>query len=576
MMSTTVFLIQILILCSVPGIFSEDIIVEIAQGKLSGSQETAIVSGTPFYSFKGIPYAKPPVGELRFKAPVEADSWEGVRDATVHGNVCPQFNPITAVYTPGSEDCLFLNVYSPNLNGSLPVIVWIHGGAFLFGSGNDDLYGPDFLISKDVVVVSFNYRLEALGFLCLDTEDVPGNAALKDQVLALKWVQQNIAKFGGNPKEVTVMGGTAGGASVAYHIISPLSKGLFKRAISSSGAPACDCLYPYEPKKRAFQLGKLLRPNQTEIKDTEELLTFLQSVPYDQLVNVQPRILTSESVSNVLLKLQYFTPVVEKDFGKNKNFITKDPYDSLKGQNFNDVDVMFSYSSGEATLLTELLETSYIDLYNTYREMFVPSKWIVSLEPEVNLELADLIVDFYFGNKSIITTEVIPEFIHYDSIVGLAYDIQAFFRQVSDRLGTYFFKFSYFSSRNQYGQAGLKYGLRYASHFDIEFYLFNPKSLNLTLEENTEEYTMVQNITTAVTNFAKYGEPSPSGSLGVDWPKFTKKSLAYVNFGTTLESSKGADEKDMKFWQGLYDHVKKIKGLSSGWRSVLSFFERFW
>ena len=124
-------------------------------------------------------------------------------------------------------------MYSPEIKPAspLPVMVFIHGGGFKTGSGNDDEYGPDFLVSHGVILVTLNYRLEALGFLCLDTEDVPGNAGLKDQAAALRWVQNNIKNFGGDPNNVTLFGESAGSSSTSLHVISPMSKGLFKRAI---------------------------------------------------------------------------------------------------------------------------------------------------------------------------------------------------------------------------------------------------------------------------------------------------------------------------------------------------------
>lgn len=160
---------------------------------------------------------------------------------------------LTNKYIPGSEDCLFLNVYTSDLTPKelLPVIVSIPGGAYKYGSGNDDIYGPDFLVLKDVVVVTINYRLDALGFLSMGTCEVPGNAGLKDQIAALKWVQNNIRCFGGDPNQVTVIGESAAAASITYHMTSPISKGLFHRVIVMSGATPCDWNTSFKPARRA-------------------------------------------------------------------------------------------------------------------------------------------------------------------------------------------------------------------------------------------------------------------------------------------------------------------------------------
>ncbi|XP_064292526.1 juvenile hormone esterase isoform X2 [Plodia interpunctella] len=160
-------------------------LVTVEEGILKGA--VCEEGDTTYIAFKGIPYAKPPIGNLRFKAPEPPEAWTGERDATQHGPVCPQYNERLDCIEEGSEDCLYLNIFTKTLDPLTPrpVMVWIHGGGFYTGSGNSDYYGPEFLIKHDVILVTFNYRLEVLGFLCLDNEEVPGNAGLKDQVAAL-------------------------------------------------------------------------------------------------------------------------------------------------------------------------------------------------------------------------------------------------------------------------------------------------------------------------------------------------------------------------------------------------------
>jgi para-nitrobenzyl esterase len=197
-------------------------------------------------NFVGIPYAAPPVGELRWKPPAAPPSWTETRLATAAGNVCPQVIPVINFPT-GDEDCLFVNVHAPDPppQQPAPVMVWIHGGAFNSGDGLQYGNGTDgAVMARDagVVVVSMNYRLGQLGFLAdraLSTEDpernVSGNYGLLDQIAALEWVQRNIAAFGGDPGNVTIFGESAGGWSVCAHLASPLSAGLFHRAIVQSG-----------------------------------------------------------------------------------------------------------------------------------------------------------------------------------------------------------------------------------------------------------------------------------------------------------------------------------------------------
>ncbi|KAK0157251.1 hypothetical protein PV327_011314 [Microctonus hyperodae] len=141
----------------------DDIIIKVNQGQLRGVCEKNL-NGINFIAFRGVPYAKPPVGNLRFKDPEPLESWSGIRDAVAFSDRCAQQDWLTREIV-GSDDCLYLNIYTPNLNPSVPkaVMVWIHGGAFIFGSGEDDMYGPDYLIEKDVVLVTINYRLGIFG-----------------------------------------------------------------------------------------------------------------------------------------------------------------------------------------------------------------------------------------------------------------------------------------------------------------------------------------------------------------------------------------------------------------------------
>lgn len=190
-------------------------------------------------TFRGLPYAAAPVGDLRWRAPQPVGPWPGVRQATAFAPACAQ----TAVWITErkSEDCLYLNIWAPALPGAgkLPVIVWIHGGGFYGGSGAQPLYDGTRLARRGVIVVTFNYRLGVFGFFAhpeLTARDhVTGNQGLLDQVAALRWVRRNIGAVGGDPNRVTIMGESAGAGSVAILTASPLAAGLFQRAIAESG-----------------------------------------------------------------------------------------------------------------------------------------------------------------------------------------------------------------------------------------------------------------------------------------------------------------------------------------------------
>lgn len=195
------------------------------------------VESNGHYAFRGIPYAKPPVGELRFAAPQPAAAWTMQLNATAYGSDCVQSDG------SGAEDCLFVNVFTPKTPGPHPVMVWIHGGAFIFGSGAGT-YIPTRMVSHDTVVVTINYRLGLLGFLAHpgladeSSSKASGSYGLMDQQLALKWVKDNIAQFGGDAGNVTIFGESAGGLSVLNHLVSPASASLFDKAIVQSGSYA--------------------------------------------------------------------------------------------------------------------------------------------------------------------------------------------------------------------------------------------------------------------------------------------------------------------------------------------------
>jgi para-nitrobenzyl esterase len=258
-------------------------LVDTNYGPLRGRQEGSVLV------WRGIPYAQAPVGELRFRAPQPPLPWQEVREAAAFGPVAPQLSvglesrfdvrPNPALLPVQSEDCLFLNVWAPAAATSisqLPVMVWLHGGSFVTGSGSTPLYdGAQFAAKGEVVIVTLNYRLGPLGFLHL-AELVPGcanNLGLLDQLAALRWVQESIRAFGGDPERVTVFGESAGAMSIAAILGMPAAQGLFQAAILQSGAARL------QPPARAKQVAEVLAHSLTA-GDPAQLLT----LPLDQLM----------------------------------------------------------------------------------------------------------------------------------------------------------------------------------------------------------------------------------------------------------------------------------------------------
>lgn len=212
---------------------SDSVIVKTESGLVRGVEKNGVLS------WKGVPFAAPPIGKLRWRVPQPPIAWQDVRDASQFGPACMQANDVAK-----SEDCLSLNIWRPaHAAQALPVMVWIHGGALVYGSST--IYPGDALSAKGVVVVTLNYRVGRFGFFAHPAlaaespDDVRGNYGFMDQLAALKWVQRNIAAFGGDPTQVTIFGQSAGGGSVLVLLTSPLSRGLFQRAIiQSAGEPS--------------------------------------------------------------------------------------------------------------------------------------------------------------------------------------------------------------------------------------------------------------------------------------------------------------------------------------------------
>lgn len=273
--------------------------------------ESGAVAGVPsadaaVIAFKGIPYAAPPVGDLRWKPPLHAAKWEGVRkadrfDASCMQNLAEERKPWTyefMAHGETSEDCLFLNIWTPAKSPAqkLPVLVWLHGGGYTEGSGSVLAYDGENLARKGIVVVTINYRLGFFGYLSypeLSRESEhgsSGNYGLLDQIAALQWVANNIAAFGGDPARVTVAGQSAGAGSVHFLTISPMAKGLFQRAIAESGSTAWKSP---EAMRGPMTLKKLAEAERDGVRFAEERgahsLKELRAMTWEQLNTHNPQ-----------------------------------------------------------------------------------------------------------------------------------------------------------------------------------------------------------------------------------------------------------------------------------------------
>src|SRR5579875_1183903 len=316
-------------------------IVRTRQGAIEGNRMQGVAA------FKGVPYAAPPFGPNRFQPPRPVEPWDGVRQALAYGPTVPKapyFPPFDAllpeVDIPG-EDCLNLNIRTPEPGQArLPVMVWIHGGAFLNGSGAWPTYDGTHFARDGVVCVTINYRLGADGFLCLG--DGVTNLGLLDQIAALKWVQENITAFGGDPDNVTIFGESAGGMSVATLMAMPAANGLFRRGIAQSGAG-----HHTFSLATARRIGEYL----AEKLGVEPTRQALASVPIDRLVRTQQELRVEisrnpdparwgEAATNGVP----FLPVVDG------NLLPSRPIDALAAGASANVDVLVGSNADEFRL----------------------------------------------------------------------------------------------------------------------------------------------------------------------------------------------------------------------------------
>ena len=402
-------------------------VVETSAGWIKG-RRTKTDLGRKIFSFTGIPYAKPPIGPLRFRRSSPCDPWYGCLDTTGVSEPCIQPNMFfpTSRFRMGSEDCLYLNVYTPTLsqagqgeNENLkPVLIFIHGGAFAVGSNDSRLYGPEILLDQDLVLVCMNYRLGTLGFLSLETERSPGNLGLHDQYLSLLWVQQNIRRFGGNPDNVTLMGESAGAMSALLHTVSPFSSGLFHRVIALSGTPSTVFLRPNRrPVQYALALAERLG---CQDKDPDRILDYLQTLSVDRIMKH----------CTMFMDWDYPIPmpwIPTVDSFCSQPFLPLDFTEAVKSGFGTPVPVLYCFCKDEGLLLTSPFhkEPERIEILRKDWDSWAPLLFL-NKEREIHtpedLTTVRRIKQYYFGNSELDSSD--ESFEKLKDIHSMSYFVQ--------------------------------------------------------------------------------------------------------------------------------------------------------
>ncbi|KAK3914716.1 Esterase FE4 [Frankliniella fusca] len=577
--------------------------VKVTTGEVRGRERTT-PSGNVYLSFQGIPYAKPPMGELRFKAPQPAEPWDGVKDTLSEGNICPQphrvskTSPIKSmgsmlkmiVSMPGmakfmfnyirrmNEDCLYLNVYTPRTALPLPaaelapVVVFIHGGGFIAGNGDTSLYGPDFLVEAGVVVVTFNYRLGALGFLSTGSAEAPGNAGLKDQVMALRWVRDNIRAFGGDPDSVTLYGESAGSASAALHLMSPMSSGLFHRVILASSTAQNQYVLTSEGERFSRRLAEVCGADNETAADPDQRLAFLRGISHTLMDDKLVDTLTEEDVRSIMGRVP-FVPVVETEFPGQEAFLSEHPDHLVREGRYAQVPIMMGVNSKEGSIfytgVTRPPTEEGFKMIDEDMTCTIPDPLYRKLTPDKRVELAGKIRQLYFKGGHV-SEETAGSVIDLFGDIQLTHGIHVtskWFAHYSSAntnpLYIYFFTFAskyglsfFFSTKN----------LKGAGHGEELSYVFRHHLFknHPTLKQTAREQAVREKMVTLLTNFIKSGNPTPPSAttaaaglrdVNVTWPAVRPGRMNYLEIGEQLFVKKDFLFERMNFWDRIHREV---------------------
>ncbi|KAK7792068.1 hypothetical protein R5R35_007101 [Gryllus longicercus] len=533
---------------------ADPLVVELAQGRARGAEATTYL-GRRVRAWRGLPYAAPPVGALRFRPPAPPPSWNGTRDAAAEGAACPQMVLLSRQYE-GREDCLFVNVYAPYDAKGLPVLAWHHGGAFVEGHGGARWGGPEYIMEQPLVFVTFNYRLGPLGFLSTGDSAAQGNYGLKDAAAAMKWVRANIASFGGDPGRVALWGYSAGAASVHLLTLAPPARGLFDAAIYGSGSGLHRWALFADPLPTARRLAALV--NCSDALPTADLVACLRTRSPEDIVR------TYYSFPSLVGDMPMpWGPVVEGDPAPgDPPFLPAPPAQLVAQGRVAPVPVVTGMTTDEAVdaaypvhtdaYLADRLDLHLLDVLREYAPV-----------PNISVEAAAEVRQFYFGTAPLraaplanLTALFTDMYFTVETVAGAAAHARA------SKAPVYFYRFALDGRVSELVRAGLAGEPHGVMHADDLLYAVGrqyPPALAPADWPNATEALAIQRLTRLWYNVAAHGTPAPDGSgdalLGAAWAPLggaSAKDFRFLDFDAQLRPVEGPPFADrIALWQRL-------------------------
>uniref|UniRef100_A0A2A4J4X2 Carboxylic ester hydrolase n=1 Tax=Heliothis virescens TaxID=7102 RepID=A0A2A4J4X2_HELVI len=512
--------------------------VQTAQGPIWGRKKP----NEEVYSFYNIPYATAPLGEDKFKAPLPPPTWTQPYQAIDTFIItCPQNEAIMNILLESyvmQENCLVANIFVPDTNNTnLPVLVYIHGGAFIFGYGNVNK-ATQLMKTQDFIFVTFNYRLGIHGFLCLGTEDAPGNAGMKDQVALLQWVQENIASFGGNPDEVTIAGSSAGGISVDLLMLSKSGTGLFHRVIPESGGS----LSPLAIQSDPLEIAKAhaIKLNFTDIDNVYALGFFYKTAPL--------KLLTSDTFFDRTDGTFVFSPCVERNIG-DEPFLTESPLSILKKGNYEKLPMLYGYTRMEG-----LLRIDYYDIWmhkmNQRFSDFLPANINYNSDSEKR-NIAKKIKNFYFSSPLVSEDKIsILGYVDFFTDVLFAYPLLwAVKLQVeAGNNQVYLYEYSFTEKQRPILWSSKIGGSGHAAQSQAWL-----DTRDIDPGDKSPEYQNMTKIMRKIWHdFIIKGMPVPEGSGLPSWPATSADRTPHMSLKNNLKLRGVLGTEITRFWDSIY------------------------